>query len=221
RLGTDQVIKTDVRIIAATNRDLKANTQAGLFRTDLYHRLSVYPIPIPPLRDRDRDVLILAGHFLEFSRARLGLRGVRLSYEAERALRQYPWPGNVRELEHVISRAALKMLSRGASRDQVLTIGPELLDLDITPPEPATEAKAQAQTQTGDAAAPPPEARPADAIPPLRDSVEACQRRAIGEALTAAGGNWAQAARTLELDPSNLHKLARRLGLKQEPGALR
>src|SRR5690606_6646476 len=60
RLGTDQVIKTDVRIIAATNRDLKANTQAGLFRTDLYHRLSVYPIPIPPLRDRDRDVLILA-----------------------------------------------------------------------------------------------------------------------------------------------------------------
>ena len=221
RLGTDQVIKTDVRIIAATNRDLKANTQAGLFRTDLYHRLSVYPIPIPPLRERDRDVLILAGHFLEFSRARLGLRGVRLSYEAERALRQYPWPGNVRELEHVISRAALKMLSRGASRDQVLTIGPELLDLDITPPEPATEAKAQAQTQTGDAAAPPPEARPADAIPPLRDSVEACQRRAIGEALTAAGGNWAQAARTLELDPSNLHKLARRLGLKQEPGALR
>src|SRR5690606_9783206 len=215
RLGTDQVIKTDVRIIAATNRDLKANTQAGLFRTDLYHRLSVYPIPIPPLRDRDRDVLILAGHFLEFSRARLGLRGVRLSYEAERALRQYPWPGNVRELEHVISRAALKMLSRGASRDQVLTIGPELLDLDITPPEPPAEASPQLVASE---AAPPAAATDPGAIAPLRDSVEACQRRAIGEALAATQGNWAQAARALGLDPSNLHKLARRLGMKHESG---
>src|SRR5690606_10631739 len=132
----------------------------------LYHRLSVYPIPIPPLRDRDRDVLILAGHFLEFSRARLGLRGVRLSYEAERALRQYPWPGNVRELEHVISRAALKMLSRGASRDQVLTIGPELLDLDITPPEPPAEASPQLVASE---AAPPAAATDPGAIAPLRD----------------------------------------------------
>src|SRR5690606_24028959 len=108
------------------------------FRADLYHRLSVYPVPIPPLRERERDILILAGHFLEFNRARLGLRGVRLSYGAERALLRYPWPGNVRELEHVISRAALKMLSRGDSRDQVMTIGPELLDLDI-PETPAAE----------------------------------------------------------------------------------
>ncbi|MGA0584149.1 MAG: sigma 54-interacting transcriptional regulator, partial [Castellaniella sp.] len=216
RLGTDQVIKTDVRIIAATNRDLKANTQAGLFRTDLYHRLSVYPIPIPPLRERDRDVLILAGHFLEFSRARLGLRGVRLSYEAERALRRYPWPGNVRELEHVISRAALKMLSRGASRDQVLTIGPELLDLDIDPPEPSADERSRVSTVDPVPPSPP----PLETIPALRDSVEICQRRAIGEALAATRGNWAQAARALGLDPSNLHKLARRLGMKHEPGSL-
>src|SRR5690606_10795316 len=97
-------------------------------------RLSVYPVPIPPLRERDQDILILAGHFLEFNRARLGLRGVRLSYAAERALLSYGWPGNVRALAHVISRAALKMLSRGASRDQILTLGPELLDLDIAQP---------------------------------------------------------------------------------------
>src|SRR5690606_16554477 len=106
RLGTDTPIKTDVRIIAATNRQLKENTLAGSFRADLYHRLSVYPVHIPPLRERDRDVLILAGHFLEFNRARLGVRGLRLSYGAEEALLAYPWPGNVRELEHVISRAA-------------------------------------------------------------------------------------------------------------------
>src|SRR5690606_21203162 len=78
-----------------------------------------------------RDVLILAGHFLEFTRARLGVRGLRLSYGAEEALLAYPWPGNVRELEHVISRAALKMLSRGATRDQILTLPAELLDLDV------------------------------------------------------------------------------------------
>src|SRR5690554_5307724 len=131
RLGTDASIKTDVRIIAATNRELKKNTLEGSFRADLYHRLSVYPVPIPPLRERDRDILLIAGHFLEFNRARLGIRGLRLSYSAEEALLAYAWPGNVRELEHVISRAALKMLSRGASRDQILTVPAELLDLDL------------------------------------------------------------------------------------------
>ncbi len=244
RLGTDDVIKTDVRIIAATNRDLKANTLAGNFRADLYHRLSVYPVPIPPLRERDRDVLILAGHFLEFNRARLGLRGVRLSYGAERALLRYPWPGNVRELEHVISRAALKMLSRGASRDQVMTIGPELLDLDIPEipaaedhyeglyniqPEGARAAEAPAEdpdlydtepfygpgTQAApDLASPSGTRQEAQAIRALRESVESCQRAAIQHALAATNYNWAQAARALQLDPSNLHKLARRLGLK-------
>src|SRR5690606_2603537 len=135
RLGTDHAIKTDVRIIAATNRDLKAYTQAGDFRADLYHRLSVYPVHIPPLRERGHDILMLAGHFLEFTRSRLGLRGIRLSSEAEQALMAYPWPGNVRELEHVISRAALKLLSGGLTRDQILTIHPEPLDLEIDVPK--------------------------------------------------------------------------------------
>lgn len=241
RLGTDAVIKTDVRIIAATNRDLKANTLAGHFRADLYHRLSVYPVHIPPLRERDRDILILAGHFLEFNRARLGLRGVRLSYGAERALQQYPWPGNVRELEHVISRAALKMLGRGASRDQIMTIGPELLDLDIveTPPaEDHYESVHSASAEGGhpgvvnsdlyeiepfygnapaaapDLASPLGTRQDNPAVQALRQSVESCQRSAIQHALSVSNYNWAQAARALEIDPSNLHKLARRLGLK-------
>lgn len=215
RLGTDQTIKTDVRIIAATNRDLKANTQAGLFRADLYHRLSVYPIPIPPLRERDRDVLILAGHFLEFNRARLGLRGVRLSYEAEQALRQYPWPGNVRELEHVISRAALKTLSRGASRDQVLTIEAALLDLDIPPA--ADDVPAQPGAATPPLVDAAPDAVDLGDIPPLRTTVDECQRQAIRQALAAADDNWAQAAKALGLDASNLHKLAKRLDMKPHP----
>lgn len=216
RLGTDQTIKTDVRIIAATNRDLKANTQAGLFRADLYHRLSVYPIPIPPLRERGRDVQILAGHFLEFNRARLGLRGVRLSYTAEQALQQYPWPGNVRELEHVISRAALKMLSRGASRDQVLTIEADLLDLDI-PPLPNEDQSKSPTTLVSDRLSNIAEQPLAlSDIPLLRATMDGCQQEAIQQALTAAGGNWAQAAKALGLDASNLHKLAKRLGMKKK-----
>lgn len=234
RLGADQAIKTDVRIIAATNRQLKEHTRAGDFRADLYHRLSVYPVHIPPLRERGRDILILAGHFLEFSRARLGLRGLRLSYAAERALMHYAWPGNVRELEHVISRAALKTLSRGASRDQILTLDPDVLDVDTAPlasdaeagnspgaapggtPETADERYAAEPGSalpphgTGLAAAP----AAGQAVMPLRAATDNYQRQAIQRALLHTQNNWAQAARLLELDASNLHKLARKLGLK-------
>ncbi|MGB3290340.1 MAG: nitric oxide reductase transcriptional regulator NorR [Burkholderiaceae bacterium] len=247
RLGTDEVIKTDVRIIAATNRQLKENTLAGTFRADLYHRLSVYPVHIPPLRERGRDILLLAGHFLELSRARLGLRGLRLSYAAERALMGYGWPGNVRELEHVISRAAIKALSRGAARDQILTLSPDVLDVDIAggpfapPAEDALTSRPMAadaaigvETAADDAdddlyAVEPfygskPMATAASIPPPvplaparplsLRKALDECQRLTVQEALQAAHYNWSQAARILQIDPSNLHKLARKLGLK-------
>ncbi len=201
RLGADAPRRVDVRIIAATNRQLRDQVRDGDFRADLYHRLSVYPVHIPPLRERGADVLVLAGHFLELNRGRLGLRSLRLSPSAENALCNYPWPGNVRELEHVISRAALKAVSRGAQRTEIVTLEAELLDLD-TPHEP-----------------PPPTAQPrpveAAAAPrSLRDVVDAAQREAIRQALTSCDDNWAGAARALQLDPSNLHKLARRLGLK-------
>ncbi|MDR2012540.1 MAG: nitric oxide reductase transcriptional regulator NorR, partial [Rhodanobacter sp.] len=130
RLGADRTRRVDVRVITATNRHLRELVRDGSFRADLYHRLSVYPIPIPPLRERGGDVLLLAGRFLERNRARLGLRGLRLSPHAEEALRHYPWPGNVRELEHVISRAALKSVSRGANRNDIVTLEPGMLDLD-------------------------------------------------------------------------------------------
>jgi len=216
RLGTDTPIKTDVRIIAATNRQLKENTLEGSFRADLYHRLSVYPVHIPPLRDRDRDVLILAGHFLEFNRARLGVRGLRLSYGAEEALLAYPWPGNVRELEHVISRAALKMLSRGASREQILTLPAELLDLDLPRDTLARTHGGFAQhgtAQDNGAAHGNGVADPAT-VAPLRAALERYEEAMIRNALQATGENWAQAARLLELDSSNLHKRAKKLGIK-------
>ena len=202
RLGADKPLHVDVRIIAATNRHLPDSIRDGHFRADLYHRLSVYPVPIPPLRDREQDVLMLAGHFLELNRARLGLRSMRLSPAAERAMLAYRWPGNVRELEHVISRAAVKLLSRGASRTQILTLEPELLDLDSSVEPSTTGAHLPAQ------------AAPSVGVQALRDSVDNCQRQSIQHALEAFNGNWASAARALEVDPSNLHKLARRLGLK-------
>ena len=202
RLGADKPLHVDVRIIAATNRHLPDSIRDGHFRADLYHRLSVYPVPIPPLRDREQDVLMLAGHFLELNRARLGLRSMRLSPAAERAMLAYRWPGNVRELEHVISRAAVKLLSRGASRTQILTLEPELLDLDSSVEPSTVGAHLSAQ------------AAPSVGVQALRDSVDNCQRQSIQHALEAFNGNWASAARALEVDPSNLHKLARRLGLK-------
>ncbi|WP_436278406.1 nitric oxide reductase transcriptional regulator NorR [Ottowia thiooxydans] len=200
RLGTDRPRKVDVRVIAATNRNLREQVAEGNFRADLYHRLSVYPIPIPPLRDRGNDVLLLAGRFLELNRARLGLRSLRLSTGAEEALRRYRWPGNVRELEHVISRAALKALSRGAKRSDIVTLEADLLDLDDAAPlSSAEEAKPS---------------KPNERQLPLREAVEACERACIRTALERHDGNWARAAKGLGMDASNLHKLARRLGMK-------
>jgi len=207
RLGADQPRRVDVRVIAATNRSLRDHVQEGSFRADLYHRLSVYPIPIPPLRERGNDVFVLAGRVLEQNRARLGLRSLRLSPGAEDAMRRYRWPGNVRELEHVISRAALKAVSRGASRKDIVTLEADMLDLDDL--RDAVDAPAPSTPPAG-AAEPEPH--------PLRDIVDASRRGAIRAALARHHDNWAQAARELELDASNLHKLARRLGMKEAAG---
>ena len=204
RLGDDRPRHVDVRVIAATNRNLRDLVRDGAFRADLYHRLSVYPVPIPPLRERGNDVLLLAGRFLELNRARLGLRSLRLSRHAEDALRGYQWPGNVRELEHVISRAAIKAVSRGAGRNEIVTLEADLLDLQGMALPPAAPP-ASADAQTGGAGA---------AFTTLRETVDDCQRQAIRRALAAHQGNWAKAAGALAVDASNLHKLARRLGIK-------
>ena len=209
RLGADEPRRVNVRVIAATNRSLRDLVANGSFRADLYHRLSVYPVPIPPLRERGDDVLLLAGRFLELNRTRLGIRSLRLSASAQDALRRYHWPGNIRELEHVISRAALKALSHGADRNAIVTLEAPLLDLDaLCPPAPAPLAPSTP------AALQPPTAEPATLPSTLRAAVDECQRQCIQAALARHGGNWAGAARELDIDASNLHKLARRLALK-------
>ena len=201
RLGSDREHRVDVRILAATNRDLAEEVRAGRFRADLYHRLSVYPLLVPPLRERGRDVLLLAGHFLEQSRARLHLRGLRLGSEAQTALLAHDWPGNVRELEHLLGRAALKALARQPERPRILSL--DGCDLDLT--TPATPAALSASPDT-----PPPNVANGD----LRFAVDAYQRQLIQAALVRHNDNWAATARELGVDRANLHRLAVRLGIK-------
>lgn len=199
RLGSDKTRQVNVRLVAATNRDLKQQVKDGEFRADLYHRLSVYPLPIPPLRERPEDIPLLAGHFLELNRSRLGLRALRLSMDAELALMSYSWPGNVRELEHVISRAAIKALSQGASRADIVTLEAILLDIDSVPATLLHNEQNDTSAFNGIA---------------LKPAVNQLQRQMIQQALAQHDGSWSLAARQLEVDPSNLHKLAQRLGLK-------
>ena len=111
KVGEDRTQTVDVRIVVATNRDLEAEVRAGTFREDLYYRLSVFPITVPPLRERLEDVPLLAAHFVERSSKRLGVAQARISRAEAQRLQAYDWPGNVRELQNAVERALI--LSRG------------------------------------------------------------------------------------------------------------
>jgi transcriptional regulator with GAF, ATPase, and Fis domain len=107
RVGEERTRKVDVRLVAATNRDLRAEAEAGRFRQDLFYRLSVFPVELPPLRKRVEDIPLLAEHFLALSARKLGRPKPRLTLAHAQQLQRYHWPGNVRELQHVIERALI------------------------------------------------------------------------------------------------------------------
>ncbi len=199
RVGSDAALFVDVRVIAATNRNLPAEVDAGRFRADLFHRLNVYPIAIPPLRERPADIGLLSGYFLDHVRIRLGLGPLRVTAQARDALRAYDWPGNVRELEHVLLRAALR--AAAGKRGGSVAIGIEHLALDAsqTPAGPSVE-KAVPAIGGGTS---------------LRAATDDYQRALIRQALAANGASWAAAARALGLDRGNLRRLAGRLGLRE------
>jgi PAS domain S-box-containing protein len=111
RLGEERTRSVNVRVIAATNRDLEEEAKAGRFRMDLYYRLSVFPIEVPPLRERREDIPLLARHFLKKSAVRAGLTGLQFSEAQMAEIENYDWPGNIRELQNVIERAVI--LARG------------------------------------------------------------------------------------------------------------
>ncbi len=107
RLGSSKPIRSDFRVIAATNRDLQQEVEKGAFRQDLYYRLDVFPIDIPPLRDRKEDIPVLADHFIDIFSKKMGKKIGKMPKDALRTLMEYQWPGNVRELEHFMERAVI------------------------------------------------------------------------------------------------------------------
>jgi len=137
RVGEERTRRVNVRIVAATNRDLQKEVQAGRFRQDLFYRLSAFPVEVPPLRDRREDISLLASHFLETAIEKMNLKPARLTQVQTAHLAGYDWPGNVRELQNVIERAAI--LAQGRSLNfETLLLPRQAVRAPIIPP--ATDA---------------------------------------------------------------------------------
>jgi two-component system response regulator AtoC len=199
RVGDNAAVRVDVRILAATHRDLKAEVAAGRFREDLYYRLHVFPVRLPPLRDRIEDVPLLAGHFLE-KHARAFRREVTgFDADALRILTAHAWPGNVRELENAVERAV------------AVAKGPALGSGDL-PPELVDQIAA-----SGDRTAAPGEVL---TTLPYREAVDLARDRVSREYLVALlrelRGNVTQAAARAGMERESLHRLLKRYGIRSD-----
>jgi len=198
-VGSVETIQVDVRLIAATHRDLESMMRQGRFREDLYYRLNVVSIVCPPLRERRDDVFELALHFLRTSAQQNGKPIVRIADDAVEALLAYDWPGNVRELENAIQRAVI--LAEG-----------EALELENLPPEITDATRALASRRRAPRRETVGATVAADAKPFEADLMD-LQRERLVAALAEAGGNKSQAARRLGIPRSTLFSKLRRLGI--------
>ena len=188
RVGGTRTIRVDIRVVAATNRDLEADVRSGVFRKDLYYRLNVISSTLAPLRERREDIPLLANYFAAGSSQRARRRPVRISAEARSYLVGYSWPGNVRELENVIERAVV--------------LGSTELILPEDLPEVILEAAASAGAP----------------ITKFYDAICETKKRLILDALRQAGGSYTEAARQLGVHPNNLHRLIRNMNIKDSLG---
>jgi transcriptional regulator with PAS, ATPase and Fis domain len=197
RVGGLQTLSVDVRVVAATNKDLRALVERREFRDDLYFRLSVLPVEIPPLRRRRRDIPVLAEDFLQRISRELGRAGLRLSEEARRALCEHPWPGNVRELQNCIERAV------------ILCDGPEIRPehLRLQPDVRERPRIADAVDLSGTLA----EVRERAAV--------LAEREAIAEALRDCDGDRVAAAARLGVSVSTLGRRLRDASAEEETAA--
>jgi len=201
RVGGSETIKVDVRMISATNRNLETMIEDGEFREDLYYRLNVFPINLPPLRDRLSDLTPLVAHFIaKFSR-QMGVTAAPASPEALLKLREYNWPGNVRELENIIERAMI--LARGTPVNAShLDFGRRAVSHAATP-----------SAGTGPVSAVPPPVL-ADDGKSLAERLLDSERKEIVAAVDKSRGNIASAARTLGINRSTLYYRLRKHGLE-------
>ncbi|HEY2740405.1 MAG TPA: sigma 54-interacting transcriptional regulator [Thermoanaerobaculia bacterium] len=184
RVGGTQPIHVDLRFMAATNRDLKRAISEGTFREDLYHRLNVIPLTLPPLRERREDILLLAKHFLSTLKKRRRISG--FSREAQACLLHYDWPGNVRELRSAIEHAIV------------------LGDGELIRAEDLPESVLEAAPAAGDSTS----------VTPFDEAVNRFKERLILDAVKQAGGNITSAAEALGRHPNYLHRLITKKGLR-------
>jgi two-component system response regulator HydG len=196
RVGGEETIPVDVRIIAATNSTADGLRVGGAFREDLFYRLHVIPLTLPPLRSRKEDIPLLVNHFIEKLAERTASPARAASPEAIRKLAEYAWPGNVRELENVIERAL------------VLADGEELQADDIPPLGASPRGTLGSDVQNGDG----PVELPLDGVD-LNRAVEGMEERLLRQALERAAGVKAEAARLLGLKPSALYYKLEKYGI--------
>jgi len=192
RLGGTETIKVDVRIMAATNADLKKSVLEGKFREDLFYRLNVINIVLPPLRDRKEDIPRLLEHFLEKFCAENGRQGLHFTPAALKAMMNYDWPGNVRELENAVERAVV--LSSGPAAE----LGPELLPEQITQIGPRSTAPPFGEDLDGRS---------------LFDVTDNYERHVILGMLKRTNWNQTEAAENFKIPLSTLNQKIKRLGI--------
>ena len=203
RVGGGKPVRVDVRIVSATNKDLQQATADGTFREDLYFRLNVIPLALPPLRERPEDVPALVRHFSVLHRTRTGRSLPRWTDEALRLLAGYRWPGNVRELANIVERLAILHAGTEVTAAHVS----EVLPAVGTPRAPGPGGPDPAASVVLEGAR------------SLSESLDEYERLLITRALSLAGGNVAEAARRLQTDRPNLYRRMRRLGIPGGPPA--
>jgi formate hydrogenlyase transcriptional activator len=195
-VGSSRTQQVDVRVIAATNRNLKEMVETGRFRSDLFYRLNVFPLPLPPLRERQSDIPGLVALFLSRFAKRFGKKVEGVSQETMARLMNYPWPGNIRELQNVMERAV------------VLSAGPTLrLDEDLVPVVAATDSLEPAEIRSQ-------EARPASDLRTLQEVERSHIQAALYQAEGVVDGPKG-AARILNLHPNTLRHRMSKLGIKR------
>jgi DNA-binding NtrC family response regulator len=191
RVGGSETISVDVRVVAATNKDLREDMQKGRFRADLYDRLNVVPVEVPPLRDRKEDIPALVAHFLEETSAQNGKRGLTIAQPALSLLMQHDWPGNVRELRNTVERLVIFVSGSAIGED------------DVQGALPGVKA-VRGRYQRGAA---------------LKDLVASAEREIVLAALEANAHHIANTARELGLERSHLYKKMRALGIDHRGAA--